>query len=266
MAEPTLPTFKSPPLIEVVSGVVFDPLADINGPLLGQFWNQQSAVFPKRPTELEALSSLFELFQLPGAQAAPPPGSVLVNEAPPGPRYLLENVDGTQVVQVQRDRFLCNWRRHAPNNEYPRFDALSVFFKTQYAEFERFLKRELNVQPTPRQYELVYVNHISLKAASEIGLLLPDVSWRPTARWLPSPDGVESSLTFTMPEKAGRLRVRAQTAEVLHTRNRVVVLELTARGFLDDREQWFKLAHEWIVRGFDDLLSPSLATELGRNA
>jgi uncharacterized protein (TIGR04255 family) len=265
VAEPTLPTFKSPPLIEVVSGVVFDPLTEINGPLLGQYWSQQSNVFPKRPTELEALGSLFELFQLSGAQAAPP-GAVLVNEPPPGPRYLLENVDGTQVVQVQRDRFLCNWRRHAPNNQYPRFDALSHFFRTQYSEFEQFLKREVNAQPTPRQYELVYVNHISLRAASEIGGLLPDASWRPMERWLPTPDAVESSLTFTMPGKAGRLRVRSQTAEIFQTRNRVVVLELTARGFLDDREQWFKLAHEWIVRGFDDLLSPSLATELGRNA
>ncbi|MBE2252801.1 MAG: TIGR04255 family protein [Myxococcus sp.] len=264
MPEQTLPSFKSPPLIEVVSGVVFDPLAELNGTAVGQYWHSQRKAFPKRPTELEPIGSLFELFELPGGRV-PPAGSVLVNEALPGSRYLLENAEGTQVVQVQRDRFLCNWRRHAPSNEYPRFDALYSFFQTQTAAFELFLAEELSAQLTPRHYELVYVNHIPLNAAAELGLLLPDASWRTTPRWLVPPEAVETSFTFAMPDKAGRLRVRAQTAEILQTKERVVVLELTARGFLDDRDRWFKLAHEWIVRGFDDLLSPSLATTLGRN-
>lgn len=264
MPEPTLPSFTSPPLIEVISGVVFDPLLELTGAAVGQFWLNQRKTFPKRPIELEPLGTLFELVELQGGRR-PAPGSVLANEPLPGSRYLLENVDGTQLVQVQRDRFVCNWRRHAPNHAYPRFDALYGFFKTQHAELKRFIEEELAAQLTPRHYELVYVNHIPLNAASELGLLLPDAAWRTTPRWLAAPEAVDTALTFAMPEKAGRLRVRAQTAEILQTKQSVVVLELTARGFLDERDRWFNLAHEWIVRAFADLLSPELATTLGRN-
>jgi hypothetical protein len=30
----------------------------------------------------------------------------------------------------------------------------------------------------------------------------------------------------------------------------ILVVDLTARGFIVDRKAWFGLAHEWIVKGF----------------
>lgn len=255
-----LPSFERPPLIEVVSGVLFDPVTSLTGPLLGQFWRERLAGFGRKPTEMPPLPAQLELLQ-----SNFPPASQFVADPPPGPRYWFVSDDDDRVVQVQKDRFLCNWRKTEARHAYPRFDAVYGFFDEQLSAFAEFLEKEVDAELVARQYELTYVNHVPDGAAQTVGDVLPDLVWRQAgARWLGAPEHLEAGWTFRMPKDLGRLRVRAQTGLLSRGNQPVLILELTARGFGEDQRAWFENAHEWIVRGFSDVISDAKAQTWGR--
>jgi uncharacterized protein (TIGR04255 family) len=69
---------------------------------------------------------------------------------------------GNELVQIQSDRFVRNWRRNGDmEKEYPHFaDHIRPAFLADYKEFEKFVIDEglgdLNVD----QCEVTYINHI----------------------------------------------------------------------------------------------------------
>jgi uncharacterized protein (TIGR04255 family) len=256
METPKLPTYGKPPIIEVVSGVMFDPLPTFRLPLVGKFWIEQLSDFQS----VEEQPPLAPTVELLGRDR----GLMFVAEPFPMPRVWFANARRDQVIQVQRDRFLCNWRKVAPSHEYPRFTQVIEFFYAKLGAYEQFLAEQCKQPPVSRQYELTYVNHIDVVASGaepleEIGKLLPDFSWRGNgSRWLPAPEDFDVGLAFLLPDNAGRLRVRLNTGRRMYDQKSVIVLEITARGHLDDREKWFALAHVWIVKAFEDLVSASM--------
>jgi hypothetical protein len=56
----------------------------------------------------------------------------------------------------------------------------------------------------------------------------------------------------------GRLHVSLKMATTKEAK-KIMVFELTARGFSNGpMDDWFAVAHEWIVRGFADLTTDSI--------
>jgi uncharacterized protein (TIGR04255 family) len=248
-------------VVEVVCGVTFDPVPGFTVPLVGKLWTDHLPEF-KVECEQPPLARQFELL-------GHGPGVTLsVDHNLPMPRVWFVNGMGNQLVQVQRDRFLWNWRKTEVAHEYPHFVKVNGFFKEQIVVFESFIEKQCGRELVPRQYELTYVNHITGKSgqAGEVGNLLPDFSWREsgTERWLPDPEDVDLNLAFLLPGHAGRLRVKVQTAQQARDRSPVILLDLTARGFIDNRDDWFDLAHTWIVKGFEDLVAPAMNSVWGK--
>lgn len=259
MSNSPLPSFATPPVIEVVSGVLFDPLPALTGPLVGRFWSEHLAGFHGPPTEAPSLPPQIEL------HGQFPPGAQFMTDPPPGPRFWFVSDEQDRVVQVQKDRLLCNWRKTEARHAYPRFASVYSFFSDQLGLFGSFVSKRLAVELVPRQYELTYVNHVPDGVPAAVGDVLPDVAWRRTpGRWLGAPENVEAEWAFLLPNELGRLRVRAQTALLARGNKPVLILELTARGFAENRDEWFRTAHEWIVRGFADLISDSTAAGWGK--
>ena len=246
-----LPNYESPPVVEVVCGVLFTPIPGFTIPYLGRFWSCLPEDFSET-TEVDPLASTIEVF---GDLSGPIQLDVNVFRVP---RVWFLNKGGDQVVQVQRDRFLCNWRKVTPQHAYPRYEWVSARFGERLAAFQNFVQSTFSTSPEIRQYELSYINHIPVEGLWErldsLGKILPDLSWRNVAdRFLPAPERVDSQFSFLLPEGAGRLHARIQSALRQSDRAPVLVLEMTARGFLENQDAWFTLAHEWIVRGFADL-------------
>jgi uncharacterized protein (TIGR04255 family) len=256
MDSPNLPNYGKPPVVEVVSGVMFDPIPGFKLPLVGKFWSEALLDFPV-VDEQPPLAPVMEIL-------GRGPGVMFIAEPAPVPRVWFTSRNKDQVIQVQRDRFLCNWRKVSPDHEYPRFRKVFEFFETKLASFEQFIRTDCNASPIPRQYELSYVNHLDSTpdgpiVLGDIGRLLPDLSWRKQgSRWLPDPEDLDLSLAFLLPKSAGRLRVRLQTGLRVPDQSSIMALEITARGLLEDRTKWFELAHEWIVKAFEDLVSPDM--------
>lgn len=196
-----------------------------------------------------------------------------VGELPP-PRVWLESGDGNRLIQVQRDRFLHNWKKERDTDIYPHYDHVIGNFRTCLATFEEFLEDRKFEKIDPIQYELTYINHI-LKGEGwdipdDIGNIFPDFSRRKSEkRFLPSPETINWQTSFVFPERAGRLRVSIRLGERKSDRLPIILLELTARGIGADRSRssmwsWFDMAHEWIVCGFTDLTAENMHKNLWR--
>jgi uncharacterized protein (TIGR04255 family) len=250
-----LPHFKNPPVIEVVCGVTFHELPGLLTPHIGRLWERYRSDYPKCQ-EMPPLAHVIEL-------GPPEHQEIALPEMLPMTRVWLIHGQETGIIQLQRDRFLHNWKKVRPQDEYPEYSRVIEMFGQHLTTFESFLTEERLGEVQPVQYEMTYVNHIPFDKVwsnlSQIAMVLPDFSWRSESeRFLPAPELVNWRTSFLLPDSAGRLHVSARIGRRAIDQEPVLVLDLTARGFPRDATrstmwQWFDLAHEWIVRGFTDI-------------
>ena len=198
--------------------------------------------------------------------------SIEIQNVPPLPRVWFIRGKGNEIIQVQRDRFLHNWRKMDNKDEYPRFDKVKKGFWDGLLHFKNFLSENALGGIEPLQYETTYINHIpqgeGWHQLGDIGKIFPDFSFRTqTDRFLPAPTGMNWHTSFLLPQTAGRLHVRIRYAKLRDTGKPLLILELTVRGIGEDRspeamDSWFDVAREWIVRGFADLTGNEVQKEI----
>ena len=156
-----LPDFKNPPLAEVVLGVQFSDLTGYRTQHAGLLWERHFRRDFPECVERPPIEAVFETF---GAVSVGPPSlKVQVLEAPGPiiPRLWFINDDNTELIQMQADRFLHNWRseQKAP---YPRYEPIREHFFQELEIVESFLDGEKIGSLEPNQCEVTYVNHIAL--------------------------------------------------------------------------------------------------------
>jgi uncharacterized protein (TIGR04255 family) len=261
-----LPEYESPPLTEVVCGILFEPLEKFIGPYLGLLWEEYREEFPTTQ-EAPPITPTIELFE-----RVTPPEPITNDLLQFLPRTWFIHKDDTRVIQVQRDRFLYNWRKVKPEDQYPRYHEVMRGFQHRYDQFLEFLNEHQIGAVKSLQYELTYVNHIPAgtgwNTTADIGKVFPDITWRTEeARFLPLPEAVNWRTSFTLPNMEGRLHVSLRSGEQAGTHQPVLLLDLTARGIpsTDSQEAmkgWFDQAREWIVRGFSDITGTDVQRHL----
>jgi len=256
MAKPPLPEYQSPPVIEVVCGVQFDPLAGFLSVHFGDFWQRVKDGYP-RSEDRPPLGDVRET-----EQGTMPQLDLL--ELPPLRRTFYVDATGNFLLQVQPSRFLANWRKERAGDTYPRYETASRRFKEGWAIFLAFAKDVGLGPPRANQYELTYINHIPEGAEPyPVGVehFVPAFAWKSaqSTGFLPAPQSAALRLQFALPGGKGRLHVTLNHGRRRDEGKSVLVLDLTARGparsDLADMDDWFSTAHEWIVRGFADLTS-----------
>jgi uncharacterized protein (TIGR04255 family) len=262
-----LPDFENPPVIEVVCGITFKNIDLFLAPHTGRLWERYRADYPQCQ-ETAPLQSIIE--KKDGVSSI----QFQVSQAVPMPRIWFISQDGTRLIQVQKDRFLHNWRKTQEADEYPRFPNIIDFFADTFSEFKRFVLDENLGTIEPIQYELTYVNHLEKgkewKSFSDLGNIFPDFAWRnDDQRFLPRPESHNWHTTFLLPDNAGRLHLKIQHLLRMPDTFEVIRFDLTARGFPakkpdTDMLEWFSMAREWIVRGFADLTSSKMHLFWGR--
>src|SRR5690348_4363351 len=118
------PEYERPPITEVILGVGFEPLHALFAPHLGLLWEKYRADFPK-VEEKPLLNG---------------PGDKLeFGEVPPLSRVWFSEESGNRLIQVQRDRFLQNWREISSGDKYPRYEQIRESVKGRLDEFLAFL-------------------------------------------------------------------------------------------------------------------------------
>jgi uncharacterized protein (TIGR04255 family) len=219
-----LPNYESPPVVEVVCGILFKSIETLLAPYLGLLWEKYKPEYPVC-REVPPLTPVIERFDEPHMI------DLRLADIPPLPRtwFIHENNNG--IIQVQRDRFLHNWKKVRPEDEYPRYPQVIELFKDRLSKFELFLKENNLGVIEPQQYEMTYINHIpqgeGWKRLTEIGNIFPDFSLRATkSRFLPEPEGINWRTSFVLPDGAGRLHVTIRHAKLLHPNRPLLLLDL----------------------------------------
>jgi len=258
---PRFPVFENPPVMEVVCGVLFTPIQALLAPHFGLLWETYQPDYPQCQ-EAPPLLPVIENFDSSVPMSTPADSVLQFSEVPPLPRIGFVHTMGTGIIQVQRDRFLHNWRRARLQEEYPRYHNVIRMFHDRLSRFELFLEKNQLGMVAPLQYELTYVNHIPQGAgwttAKDFGDIFPDFAWRSDEhRFLPSLENLNWQTTFALPKQSARLYVTIRHVRRHSDNHPVLLFELTARGIGDFTSHeamwdWFDLAHEWIVRSFAD--------------
>src|SRR5271165_4241376 len=150
-----LADFENPPVVETVLSLQFEKLTAMQVVHFGLFWRRIQERFP-RTEERPALSPIVERFP-----PASPYGGRIQFEAEMLPRIWMFNAAGTEMVQLQNDRFIKNWRKAGEKDSYPRYEpVIRPAFSRDFKEFQAFVAEEHLGEIKPNQCEVTYVNHI----------------------------------------------------------------------------------------------------------
>jgi len=256
-----LPDYDNPPVNEVVFGIQFKKLQNLKAPHTGILWERLGRNDYPECKEMPPIAHTIESFE-----GVPPQSATITIEGmshPPLPRLFFISTIKNHLIQIQEDRLHQNWRKIKSDDEYPRYVKLYPKFIKSWDFFNSFVD-ELDLGPIePNQYELTYVNHIPRGEGwvnlSDIYNVFRDFQCKLDSRFLPEPENVSWRKTYRLPDDSGRLHVSLRLAVSREIRDRVMILDLTARGFTNkNMDTWFDMAHEWIVKGFTDLTSESI--------
>jgi uncharacterized protein (TIGR04255 family) len=148
----SFPELVRPPIAEVVCGIVFESVAELDALLLGVYWDQRAKDFPKRslqPALMDDVGFAIGAFPM---------------------RAFLSTADDQFALQLQHDRFFMNWR--ATGQAYPRFserhgpNGLLVRALKEYGRFAAFIQERFGRTLRVLRVEL-----------SKIDILQRDLHW-----------------------------------------------------------------------------------------
>ena len=274
--------FERPPVIEVALTLQFDP-SSIDLDAIGRFAEQSRTELPDRSYQPVA-PPMSEQFDVPLAPP-PPPFELRFEGNVEMPRIWYVSADGTEVVQVQHDRFTLNWRYlESPDNDYPRYSKLRQRLIELLDRLEGAAKEAGGGDLTVNLCEVTYVNPIVASARprpdrpfSEPARIVRLLRGRRTNAFLPPVqdvqlqarwiiDGGESGLDVEPP--AGRLHLNLTPGLRPPEMTPIYMMNLTARvnPSGSDRKaalEALDVAHKWVVLGFQDLTTEAMHRRWG---
>lgn len=266
-----LPIFKSPPVTEMVLGVQFNDVPEFNPIRLGGWWQtvkndfpnlQQHERLPKRivPKDLNQPAKL----------------TLTLSNRPQNLRCWFLNESGTQLIQIQDDRFIYNWRKQNDTDGYPRYENIKARFKELFLSFCAYSQKNKFGEIIPNACEVVYVNRISQnelwKSHSDISKVIGvDVSCSDS--FLPRPELINAGLSYRLENNGdfvGRSTVNINSAYDRKTREPIIHLQFECIGEPVTKdfvgmEKFMDIGHEWIVKGFASLTTEAMHKVWGRD-
>ena len=248
MTDSKLSKYKNPPINEVVLGVTFKPLEKMKAAYIGLFWNIIKNDFPK-------------------CEQAPVVGNIddiIENETGlPIPRTWLINKEEDLLIQIQRNKFIFNWRKK--DKSYPHFNDVSGLFFKYLKVFSDFITINDLGSLDYNEFELTYVNNILKGEGWEewksIDNLFPDLIWNNNdTRFLSNPEGIVWQPFFSLPEKKGQLVIKVQPGFRRIDNYPLIIFEISAKAVVVNKSEeeirdWFNFSHEFIIKSFEDLTS-----------
>jgi uncharacterized protein (TIGR04255 family) len=252
--------YKNPPINELVIGVYFDrPVQTLRSEHVGLFWSSVRTKFPSIGQQPMITPPVFG-------------GSGFAiewtgqNEVYPMPRFWLEGLDGSTVIQIQKSAFLFNWRKR--ESDYPHYETVKAAFDENFARFSRFLQKEVQAQPALQIAELNYINVIESceywRGPQDTANVFPNFrmiispeseALRPIEFNQVTTQQVAPDLSLTTSIRNGR--------SILGSRDPVLVFEFRALGLLGaadkaEADAWFDRAHETIGNCFTTVTNPDI--------
>ena len=154
LERPDIPDFEHAPVAEVALSTQFGPLEKLRLAHLGLLWGRFRELYPVIQEHNPLANPVEQFGQKP---STPQRNRVEISDTPEARFWFLDE-PGSHLIQVQRDRFVRNWR--GTGDDYPRYERIRKSFIEDYTTFVEFLEKEKIGSPETRQVEVTYVNHI----------------------------------------------------------------------------------------------------------
>lgn len=261
------PKFQKPPVVETVLGVQFAELAGFLSSHFGLYYDRIRQQYPecKEQPRLRPVNEEFPRrmhFADPSIELAP------VNL--PNRMWFISK-SGSELIQLQSDRFLFNWRERAQSG-YGSYDENSETFLNELGGFCEFCDEIGLEHPKPNLCEVTYINHIDpLPNESIVDLfakVFTGLELNQKGSWLPEPEAFSYNRVYEIDKVAGRLYAEATIATRFEeeTKKQFIVLKMTGRVRLLDEKSGsiadsLRKAHDWVVNGFADITDTQIQDE-----
>jgi uncharacterized protein (TIGR04255 family) len=194
------------------------------------------------------------------------------------PRYWFEKRGTPDLLQLQQDRVIHNWRKQEGDGVYPRYETLRERFRSEVKEFVAFLEDEKIGELRPNQCEVTYTNIIELSDSDGLHDRLKGITPLWTGQFSEtSAADLENAivqLRFKLTDSdrpVGRVYVSFQPA-ILRTdpSQEVIKLDITARGrpkheTCESAFEFFDFGRRAVVKTFAAVTTPSMHSVWGRN-
>jgi uncharacterized protein (TIGR04255 family) len=258
-----MPSFDSPPVIETVLSVQFEPIPAFKTIHFGLFWQQLRDEFPS----VQDHSALQAVIEQPSDSSQGPKFRFEALDSLTPQRVWFVNNDGSELIQIQNDRFIKNWRMSPNGDEYPRYDAcIRPAFDKHFQQFKEFVTKEGLGDIAINQCEVTYVNHIvageGWEKWSDFAEIFPWIQTRVGNKF----PGLAEDLSLHSRHPIidsdgkwiGRLHVEIQPSYRVTDMRPIYVMSLTARGLCGKEYDFLDYAHEMIVKSFVNLTSEKM--------
>ncbi len=250
IAESTI-KYQNPPINEIVCGIRFDTIKPLQSGHLGLLWQKFMPDFPN--TEDNNLIGLVsgEEFEEPNQF--------------PLPRVWFIHRDENELIQVQRNWFLHNWRKIRPDDEYPGYERIFKNFEDYLSHFQTFLAEENLGSLMPKQYELTYIDLIPQSQGWEnpkdLAKVFPNLlSGTRQSILLDNVIGINWQTILGLPNGLGQLMLLIRNAQRLPDNQQLLQIEFKALSNqpYQPMQVWFQAAHNAITQLFSSLVSEEI--------
>lgn len=264
MLNELLPSYRSPPLAEVVIGAYFPSIEPFLIPHFGLFWERLRETLPV-VSEVETLA-----VQVPPSIKRFAANTLIVPKKPL-PRVWFASTDGSQLLQLQRNALLFNWRKTEASPEYPRFDWVSGRFLSCLRHLQEFSSYHFRASVSPYLLELTYINTIPAstwerRGWAPRGLIEGQPKQDRPIAGLPSERAFSLQMVRPLPFDEGDLIMNIATAQLLASDEDVLQIEISAKGFPASEPEsaqisWLQSAHNRVVKAFADTMDKDVQRE-----
>ena len=224
-----LPSFRNPPVFEVVLGVQFTA-PQLGTVHVGAFHRRIRDRYPK-VVQVPPLPPNFETFlPVPAPSGMPVTVGISVPAVPAFLRQWFISEDEEHLIQFQADRLIVNWRKGEGDRPYPRYSEVRRRFLEAFQAFQDFMREDVGAAFVPNQCEATYLNRIPVEEPS---------GWGRPGRWvrlwndeITETEGVQFSVSRVLKasddQPYARLTVSAEGG--LASGNPAILLNLMVRG------------------------------------
>ena len=243
--------YQNPPINEIVCGIRFNSIKKLRSGHLGILWQKFRSDFPEIEDHNLIVRAPIEDLENPNK--------------PPLPRVWFVHKEENELIQVQCNCFLHNWRKRRPDDEYPGYEKIFENFETYLSRFEEFLAEENLGRLVAREYELTYIDLIpqgqGWENTGDLAKVFPNLlSLTRQSVLLNDVRGINWQTIFGLPNGLGQLMISIRNAQLVSNNQQLLQIEFTAlsSGSYTPIYTWFNTAHDTIAEFLSNLVSDEI--------
>jgi uncharacterized protein (TIGR04255 family) len=247
----TLPDFENPPAVETAVGVRFKPIAGWNVFHYGLLLQEYQQEYPIRELRPPIPNVTVQFSTVEADFSGMPVRCWFISD------------EKAELIQVQSDCFIRNWRKTESHPDYLHYDVIRPRFLRDWQKFRAFLNKTELPAPEVWQCEVSYINQFERgnewQDFNDLGKLYPIWSNQVRTPLLSRSQMAAFATSYTLPDERGTLQFVSQPG-VRNDGVEVIQLTVTALGRPDSSEdseimEWLDLGRSAVVQGFADFTS-----------